>query len=291
MNMHNFRSIKKIIKARKTTEGAGVILYRAIGFDDPYLGDPFLLFDDFRSDNPADFVKGFPWHPHRGIETITYVLKGDVEHEDSLGNKGKIGAGDIQWMTAGSGIYHQEMPLGDDSGKMHGFQLWANLPQKNKMTAPKYMGVVSSDIPEVKKENGVCIKIIAGSYDGVRGPIHDAEIAPEYFDITLPQGLEYIQKTIVGHRVMFYVYEGSGYIETLESGAALQKRIENKNMVLFEDGENIKIGTNDSGLRFLMISGKPLNEPIAWYGPIVMNTDEELRIAYEELEKGTFVKG
>ena len=288
--MSNFRSIKKIIVTRKTIEGAGVILNRAIGFDDPYQYDPFLLFDDFRSDKPRDFIKGFPWHPHRGIETITYVLKGDVEHEDSLGNKGKIGEGDIQWMTAGSGIYHQEMPLGDLSGKMYGFQLWANLPKKNKMINPKYRGIIAKDIPEVTKENGIIIKIIAGSYEGISGPIKDVVINPEYFDITIPKGIEHIQDTIKDYCVMFYIFEGAGYIETLIDGSVEHKKIENRNMILFEEGEKIKIIAGETDLRFLMISGKPINEPIAWYGPIVMNTDEEIKTAYDELQKGTFVK-
>jgi len=288
--MNEYRSVKKIMRARRTKEGAGVVLNRAIGFGDPYECDPFLLFDDFSSDDPDDFVKGFPWHPHRGIETITYVLKGEVEHEDSLGNKGKIGKGDIQWMTAGSGIYHQEMPLGDGSGKMQGFQLWANLPKKHKMTTPKYRGVLSKDLPEIRKENGTTVRVIAGRYDDVTGPVKDVVIDPEYFDIAIPQGIEYVQGTTPGHRVLFYVYGGTGYIETSLKGSVKKEKIESRNMVLFGDGERIKIAAGDSELRFLMISGRPINEPIAWYGPIVMNTDEELRAAYDELQKGTFVK-
>ncbi|MBN2511259.1 MAG: pirin family protein [Spirochaetales bacterium] len=288
--MKSVRRVKKIVKARKTMEGAGVILNRAIGFDDPYQYDPFLLFDDFRSDNPEDFMKGFPWHPHRGIETITYVLKGQVEHEDSLGNKGIIGEGDIQWMTAGSGIYHQEMPLPDPSGKMYGFQLWANLPQKDKMMPPKYRDITAEDIPVVKQDNGVSIKIIAGTLEGIRGPVSDVTISPEYFDITIPPGTDYIRNTVKGHRLLLYVFEGSGYIETPENGSVNQVKIENRNMIIFEDGEQMKITTRDGEARLLLFSGKPINEPIAWYGPIVMNTDEELRIAYDELQKGTFIK-
>ena len=288
--MDNLRNIKKIIRARKTSEGAGVIINRAIGFDDPDLYDPFLLLDDFRSDNPIDFIKGFPWHPHRGIETITYVLKGNIQHEDSLGNKGTIEEGDIQWMTAGSGVYHQEMPLGDNTGRMYGFQLWANLPKKDKMIAPMYREVLSKDIPDVKKENGVCIKIIAGNYEGICGPIKEVVINPEYFDITIPKDIEYIQETIPGYKVMFYVFEGTGFIETINKGLVNREKIENRNLVLFDEGEKIKVVTSDRELRFLMISGKPINEPIAWYGPIVMNTEKELEIAYSELQKGTFVK-
>jgi redox-sensitive bicupin YhaK (pirin superfamily) len=288
--MDKVRNIKKIIKAHKTMEGAGVLLHRAIGFDDPYQYDPFLLFDDFRSDTPADFIKGFPWHPHRGIETITYVIKGDVTHEDSLGNKGTIGEGDVQWMTAGSGIYHQEMPLGDGSGRMYGFQLWANLPKKQKMIDPKYRGVLSKDIPEAKRADGINIKVIAGDYEGVKGPIGDIAIDPEYYDIAIPKDTEYIQRTIQGNTVLFYVFEGNGYIESSMDGSLKSVKVENRNMVFFDDGQSVKIRTLDSGIRFLMISGKPLHEPIAWHGPIVMNTDQELRIAYDELEKGTFVK-
>jgi quercetin 2,3-dioxygenase len=288
--MGDLRSVKKIIKARETVEGAGVLLHRAIGFDDPYQYDPFLLFDDFRSDTPDDFIKGFPWHPHRGIETITYVIKGDVTHEDSLGNKGTIGEGDVQWMTAGSGIYHQEMPLGDGSGRMYGFQLWANLPKIQKMIDPKYRGVLSKDIPVIKRADGINVKVIAGDYEGIKGRIEDIAINPEYYDIAIPKDTEYIQRTIQGNTVLFYIFEGSGYIETSMDGSIKHHKIENMNMVLFDDGQSVKIKTLDSGIRFLMISGKPIHEPIAWHGPIVMNTDQELQTAYDELRMGTFVK-
>jgi quercetin 2,3-dioxygenase len=291
--MRKYRKSKKIVKAHKTIEGAGVHLQRAIGFEDPYQYDPFLLLDDFRSDEPRDYVKGFPWHPHRGIETITYVLAGDIEHGDSLGNKGVIRAGDIQWMTAGSGIFHQEMPHGTDGGAMYGFQLWANLPAEYKMMPPRYRGINAKDIPEIKKDDGIIIKVIAGSYEGIIGPVTDVVTSPEYYDIFIPAGLEYNQETREGDTVIFYVFDGNGYIEVPaeeDEGARKYERVENRNLVLFGDGDCIKIKTKESGMRLLMISGKPINEPIAWYGPIVMNTEEELKIAYAELENGTFVK-
>ncbi len=288
--MKKYRNIKKLVKAHATLEGAGVHLRRAIGFDAPGQYDPFLLLDDFRSDTPADYIKGFPWHPHRGIETITYVLKGEVTHEDSLGNKGVIGAGDIQWMTAGSGIYHQEMPQGDKNGAMYGFQLWANLPAKYKMMDPRYRGIRAADIPEIKKPDGSVIKVITGTYEDVQGAITDVVTSPGYYDIFIPRGQEYELKTETGDTVIWYIFEEDGYIENSVSGNGKVQKAENGNLVLFEDGERIKIKTEEKPIRFLMISGKPIKEPIAWYGPIVMNTDEELRTAYDELEKGTFVK-
>lgn len=288
--MKKCRNIKKLVKAHATLEGAGVHLRRAIGFDAPGQYDPFLLLDDFRSDTPADYIKGFPWHPHRGIETITYVLKGEITHEDSLGNKGVIGAGDIQWMTAGSGIYHQEMPQGDKNGAMYGFQLWANLPAKYKMMDPRYRGILAADIPEIKKSDGSVIKVIAGTYEGTQGAITDVVTSPGYYDIFIPQGQEYELKTETGDTVIWYIFEGDGYIENSDSGNGKVQKAENGNLVLFEDGEYIKIKTEEKPIRFLMMTGKPIKEPVAWYGPIVMNTDEELRTAYDELEKGTFVK-
>lgn len=287
-----YRNIQKIVRARATIEGAGVHLQRAIGFDDPYQYDPFLLLDDFRSDTRADYIKGFPWHPHRGIETITYVLKGRITHGDSIGNKGTIGAGDIQWMTAGSGIYHQEMPEGDSDGAMYGFQLWANLPAKDKMMDPRYRGFTANDIPEVKRDDGTVVKVIAGTYDGITGPVTDVVTAPEYYDIFIPQGKEYIQKTKKGSTVIFYVFDGDAYIETAAEGTGGRKeeKVQNRNLVLFADGDSVKITTKEHPVRFLMMSGMPIKEPIAWYGPIVMNSEAELRTAYNELEEGTFVK-
>jgi redox-sensitive bicupin YhaK (pirin superfamily) len=291
--MPTYRNIRKIVQAHPVIEGAGVHLQRAIGFDDPYQYDPFLLLDDFRSDTPADYIKGFPWHPHRGIETITYVLKGKVTHEDSLGNKGAIGAGDIQWMTAGSGIYHQEMPEGSPDGAMYGFQLWANLPAKDKMMSPRYRGFTAADIPEAKKDDGTVVKIIAGTYEGISGPVTDVVTSPEYYDISIPQGKDYIQKTKKGTTVIFYVFDGDAYIETgakENDGGQKEEKIQNRNLILFEDGDAVKIRTKEHPVRFLMMSGTPIKERIAWYGPIVMNTDEELETALGELEKGTFIK-
>ena len=290
--MNENRRIKKVIKSKPTLEGAGVHLNRAIGFDNPYEYDPFLLFDDFSSDNPDNYIKGFPWHPHRGIETITYILAGSVEHKDSIGNEGRISEGDMQWMTAGSGIYHQEMPTGDKKGLLQGFQLWANLPSANKMMPPRYRDIKSSMIPVIKKENGIEIRVIAGEYDGIAGPVKDVVIAPEYFDILIPPGRTYIQKTERGRAVFAYVIEGSGIFckQTDSPGINNKNTIGNMNLVSFEDGDYIEITAIETSLRILVISGQPINEEIAWYGPIVMNTKEELNTAFSELEKGTFIK-
>jgi quercetin 2,3-dioxygenase len=290
--MPSYRNIRKIVKAHPVTEGAGVHLQRAIGFDDPYQYDPFLLLDDFRSDTPSDYIKGFPWHPHRGIETITYVLKGNVTHEDSLGNRGTIGAGDIQWMTAGSGIYHQEMPEGSSDGAMYGFQLWANLPAKDKMMPPRYRGFTAADIPGVTKDDGTVVKVIAGTYEGLTGPVTDVVTSPEYYDISIPPEKDVIQKTKKGTTVIFYVFDGEAYIGTgaAENGNGREEKVQNRNLILFEDGDDIKIRTKEQPVRFLMMSGTPIKERIAWYGPIVMNTDEELETAFRELEDGSFVK-
>ncbi len=296
------RHIRKVVKSRATIEGAGVRLHRAIGFGDPQLYDPFLLLDDFRSDKPEDYRKGFPWHPHRGMETITYVLQGDVEHKDSLDNSGVISSGDVQWMTAGSGIIHQEMPKGDAQGAMYGFQLWANLPAASKMMDPRYRGIVSADIPEVKEPNGTKIKVIAGKVGGVTGPVRDVVTAPEYLDVTVPAGGAFTHATPRGHTVFAYVIggkgvfckqkdpysyeaEGAGYFD-MERGPLLG----DGHLVLFDDGDTVTIGAEQESVRFLLISGKPIREPIAWYGPIVMNTQEELRIAFDELDRGTFIK-
>ena len=296
------RQVQKVIKSRPTVEGAGVHLHRAIGFHEPKLYDPFLLLDDFRSDVPAEYLKGFPWHPHRGIETITYVLRGDVEHGDSLGNSGVISSGDVQWMTAGSGIIHQEMPKGDAQGSMHGFQLWANLPAANKMMDPRYRGVTSAEIPEVTGQSGARIKIIAGQVSGVIGPVSDVVTDPEYLDVTVPAGSTLTRATPRGHTVFAYVIggrgafcqqkdpysyeaEGANYFD-MERGSLIGDR----HLVLFGDGDLISVTTEDDPVRFLLISGRPIRESLAWYGPIVMNTQEELRIAFEELRRGTFIK-
>ena len=296
------RKIRKVIKSKPTIEGAGVHLKRAFGFSDVPALDPFLLLDDFRSNDPLHYIKGFPWHPHRGIETITYVLHGDVEHGDSMGNKGVIGSGDVQWMTAGSGIIHQEMPKGDEKGRMWGFQLWANLPASQKMMNPRYRDVKSSQIPEVSPGNGIIIKVICGEVKGTGGPVRDIVIDPEYLDFTVPAGSEVIHPTKPGHTVFAYVIGGKAYFCREKNPFTYEREganyfdiqrdpfVSNENLVLFDDGDQVVVVTEDEPVRFLLISGKPLGEPVAWYGPIVMNTQEELRIAFEEYRKGTFIK-
>ncbi len=300
--MTDYRKIKRVFRSRATLEGAGVHLKRAFGFHEVKMFDPFLLLDDFRSNNPEQYLKGFPWHPHRGIETITYVLKGDVEHGDSMGNKGIINAGDVQWMTAGSGIIHQEMPKGDQSGGMFGFQLWANLPKTHKMMDPRYQEVKSGQFPTVTRENGTRIKVVAGEIEGVKGPVNDIVITPQYLDVELPANASFTLPTVKGHKVIAYVIDGKGYftrekdlftyeIEGTDGAASESSRIiGNESLILFGDGEAVEVTTADEPLRFLLFSGKPIGEPIAWYGPIVMNHEGELRTAFEELERGTFVK-
>jgi hypothetical protein len=300
--MRKNRKIRKVIKSKPTIEGAGVHLKRAFGFSEVPAFDPFLLLDDFRSDDPRYYIKGFPWHPHRGIETITYVLRGDVEHGDSMGNKGVIGSGDVQWMTAGSGIIHQEMPKGDDKGLMWGFQLWANLPSSQKMMNPRYRDVKDSQIPEMSMANGVTIRIICGDIKGTKGPVRDIVIDPEYLDFTVPAGSEVIHPTKSGHTVFGYVIGGKAYFCREKNPFTYDMEGENYfdfqrnpfvtdgNLVLFDDGEQVVVSTENEPVRFLLISGKPLGEPVAWYGPIVMNTQEELRIAFEEYQNGTFIK-
>jgi len=300
--MPAIRKIRKVLKSKPTIEGAGVHLKRVFGFSEVPLFDPFLLLDDFRSDNPVHYAKGFPWHPHRGIETITYVLDGDVEHGDSLGNKGVIGPGDVQWMTAGSGIIHQEMPKGDVNGKMSGFQLWANLASREKMIDPRYRGLASKEIPQVKLPNGATIKVICGEVSGVKGPVENIVIDPEYIDVTLPAHSEYRHRTQKGHTVFAYIIDGQGYFcrekdpFTYEAAGRnyfdLQREpfVGNGTSVLFDDGDEVMVYTEAHQVRFLLISGKPLGEPVAWYGPIVMNSQEELRTAFDEYRQGTFIK-
>ncbi len=279
------RKIKKISTSIPTLEGAGVHLHRAFGHNDIPQFDPFLLFDDFRSDRPEHYKKGFPWHPHRGIETITYVLKGDVEHGDSLGNKGDISSGDVQWMTAGSGIIHQEMPKGDSEGKMEGFQLWANLPAVDKMMLPRYRDIKSMQIPTVTLESGATIKLICGKIGDVQGPVTDVMIAPEYLDVTVPAHRTFVHPTPKGHTVFAYVHGGSGRFDD-----ALDQLLGNRSLVLYDQGEQVSITAGDEGLSFLLVAGKPLNEPVAWGGPIVMNTQAELQLAFDEFQNGTFIK-
>jgi redox-sensitive bicupin YhaK (pirin superfamily) len=300
--MNAARKIKKIFKSKQTIEGAGVHLKRAFGSSEAGQFDPFLLLDDFRSENPNHYNKGFPWHPHRGIETITYILQGKVEHGDSLGNKGVIDAGDVQWMTAGSGIIHQEMPKGDASGRMEGFQLWANLPAAEKMMSPRYRDVKSNDIPVITLENDVQIKIICGTVNKIHGPVQDIMIDPEYLDITVPAHTVYEHPVKPGHTVFAYVIAGQGYLCKEKKPFIYEAEGENSfdmetdplasngTLILFEDGRSVHIETGDASIRFLLISGKPLNEPIAWHGPIVMNNQAELQLAFDEYRAGTFLK-
>lgn len=296
------RKIKKILKSKPTIEGAGVHLKRAFGYYHVPQFDPFLMLDDFRSDNPDHYLPGFPWHPHRGIETITYVVQGNVEHGDSMGNKGVISPGDVQWMTAGSGVIHQEMPKGDNKGFMGGFQLWANLPAKQKMMDPRYRDVKKQTIPEVKRKDGTVIKVICGKVDGVQGPVRDIVIDPEYLDVSVPANTLFIHHVKPDHTVFAYVFDGEAYFDKGKNSFAYEvegvnyfdfKReclIGSESVVLYEQGDEINITAKDKPVRFLLISGKPLKEPVAWYGPIVMNTQEELEAAFEEYNNGTFVK-
>ena len=300
--MDKTRKIRKVVKGRPVLEGAGVRLKRLFGFNKGTEFDPFLLLDDFRAEDPSDYLKGFPWHPHRGIETITYILDGRVEHGDSMGNQGVIGPGDVQWMTAGSGIIHQEMPKGDETGRMGGFQLWANLPASHKMMAPRYRDVKSSQIPTVSAANGATIRIICGEVNGTGGPVRDIVTDPEYLDVTVPAGTEFTHRTRPGHTVFAYVIGGRGRFcrETNPFSYEVEGRnyfdIERNpfaadgDLVLFTDGEEIAVATETEPVRFLLMAGKPIGEPVAWYGPIVMNTQEELRIAFEEYKNGTFIK-
>jgi quercetin 2,3-dioxygenase len=300
--MGKSRRIRKVIKSKPTIEGAGVHLKRAFGFSEVPGFDPFLLLDDFRANEARYYIQGFPWHPHRGIETITYVLRGDVEHGDSMGNTGVIGSGDVQWMTAGSGIIHQEMPKGDGQGHMWGFQLWANLPAAHKMMSPRYRDVKTEQIPVVSVGGGATVRVICGEIAGVRGPVQDIVIDPQYLDVTVPAGSEYRHPTKPGHTVLAYVIggkacfcrekqpftyevEGANYFDMQR-----EPLVANENLVWFEDGDHVLIAAEDEAARLLLVSGKPIGEPVAWYGPIVMNTQEELRIAFEEYHRGTFIK-
>lgn len=297
------RFIKKIWKSEPTVEGAGVHLKRAFGFQEIPLLDPFLLLDDFRSENPAEYKAGFPWHPHRGMETITYVLDGDVEHADSMGNKGEISSGDVQWMTAGSGIIHQEMPKGNAQGEMLGFQLWANLPAHLKMMEPRYRGIKHNQIPVIAMPDGVKIRIISGTVNGIQGPVQDIVTDPEYLDITLPAGKTFTHTVKENHNVFAYIIDGEAYFDAARVPFAHDAvgynyfdmkppcTCTDGTLVLYDrGGSNISVTTDKHSVRFLLVSGKPLNEPIAWYGPIVMNTHAELRTAFQEYQDGNFVK-
>jgi len=299
-------SIRPILEqrpAQPTMEGAGVKLHRAFGFHDPSELDPFLLFDDFRNDRAEDFEKGFPWHPHRGIETITYVLDGTVAHADSLGNTGDLNAGDVQWMTAGSGIMHQEMPRGNADGRMHGFQLWANLPGSMKMTAPRYQDVESKDIPTVVDDDGTSVRVIVGDFWGKKGPVDGIAADPQYLDISVPAGVRKSFKVDTYRRAFAYVFAGSGNFRdaSAPAGVLLEKEVMgeevnirdmsgDRTLIRFGSGDEVTVQAGEQGIRFLLISGAPLEEPVAWHGPIVMNTKDEIRQAMRDLNNGTFIK-
>ena len=300
--MAKTRKVLKVLKSQPTLEGAGVHLRRGFGFREVPMFDPFLLFDDFRQDDQAKFLPGFPWHPHRGIETITYMLRGTAEHGDSLGNKGVIGPGDVQWMTAGNGIIHQEMPKGDKDGRMGGFQLWANLPASQKMMDPRYRDVRSADIPEVALPGGTTVRIIAGQVGKARGPVGDIVIDPEYLDVSVPAGASFSHPTKPGHTVVAYVIEGQGCFAGGERAPSYDfepasyfdleraPTLGNYSVILFDDGDRVEVPASDATVRFLLFSGRPLREPVAWQGPIVMNTQEELRTAFREFRSGTFIR-
>jgi redox-sensitive bicupin YhaK (pirin superfamily) len=290
-------------KAQPTLEGAGVHLHRAFGFQDPSELDPFLLFDDFRNDIPEHYLRGFPWHPHRGIETITYVLAGEVDHGDSLGNTGTLGAGDVQWMTAGSGILHQEMPRGNAKGQMHGFQLWANLPGALKMTAPRYQDVKGKDIPEVIDDDGTKVRVIVGEFWGKRGPVDGIAADPQYLDISVPPGVRKSFKVDTYRRAFAYVFAGSGAFADASqpTGVLLEKEVMgeevnirdmsgDRTLIRFGTGDEVTVQAGEEGVRFLLISGAPLQEPVAWHGPIVMNTQAEIQQAMRDLRNGTFIR-
>jgi redox-sensitive bicupin YhaK (pirin superfamily) len=300
--MSTVRKIQRVWKSRPTIEGAGVHLKRAFGYYQVPPLDPFLLLDDFRSNKPGDYLRGFPWHPHRGIETITYVLSGEVEHGDSLGNGGVIHPGDVQWMTAGSGIIHQEMPKGDEKGAMGGFQLWANLPASHKMMNPRYRDVKNQQIPEISFKNGVKVKIICGEASGTQGPVQDIITDPEYLDVTVPAGITFIHPVKWGQKVFAYVIEGEGYFDQSRDSYSHEvigtndfdfKRsciCGNEAIILYGDGDEVFVTSEKNGVRFLLVSGKPIGEPVAWYGPIVMNTQEELSLAFEEYHNRKFIR-
>jgi len=299
----SIRPVTSSTAAVPTLEGAGVKLHRAFGFHDPTMLDPFLLFDDFRNEHPDDFIQGFPWHPHRGIETITYVLNGTVEHGDSLGNEGTLGAGDVQWMTAGSGILHQEMPKGNAQGQMHGFQLWANLPGSLKMSTPRYQDVQGTEIPEVIDDDGTRVKIIIGEFWGQKGPVDGIAADPQYLDIYVPAGVRKVFKVDTYRRAFAYVFDGSGSFRDASKpqGVLLEKEVMgeevnirdlsgDRTLVQFGTGDEVTVQAGETGIRFLLISGAPIEEPVAWHGPIVMNTKDELREAMRDLRNNTFIK-
>jgi redox-sensitive bicupin YhaK (pirin superfamily) len=298
----SIRPVKRVAQSQPTLEGAGVQLRRAFGFGNTSDFDPFLLLDDFRNDDPSAYRAGFPWHPHRGIETITYLLAGTVEHGDSLGNQGRLGTGDVQWMTAGRGIFHQEMPQGDPQGRMHGFQLWANLPASLKMTAPRYQDIASADIPEVTDDDGTRARIICGTFWGKTGPVEGVAADPRFLDVSVPPGVRRRLPVEAGRHAFAYVFKGSGAFrdasepraiatEQVGTPSAEPASVGDRSLVLFDGGDEIAVQAGDAGIRFLLVSGTPLEEPVAWRGPIVMNTNDELAEAYHELREGTFIRG
>jgi redox-sensitive bicupin YhaK (pirin superfamily) len=297
------RAVKSIVTSKPTTEGAGVKLRRAFGFGNTSEFDPFLLLDDFRNDRPDDYRAGFPWHPHRGIETITYVLAGSVEHGDSFGNRGNLESGDVQWMTAGRGIMHQEMPQGDAAGRMHGFQLWANLPSSLKMTAPRYQDIKGAEIPEVVDDDGTRVRIVCGDFWGRRGPVEGVAADPRYLDISVPPGKRKTLPVETERHAFAYVFEGSGDFRAASkpfgvltektdgvNESVVREQTGNRSLVLFDRGDEVTVQAGEAGIRFLLVSGKPIEEPVAWYGPIVMNNEAELQQAFAELRNGTFIK-
>jgi quercetin 2,3-dioxygenase len=298
----SLRPVKRLLRSKPTLEGAGVHLRRAFGFGATSDFDPFLLLDDFRNDIPEDYLAGFPWHPHRGIETITYVLAGTVEHGDSMGNHGAIGPGDVQWMTAGSGIIHQEMPKGDELGRMHGFQLWGNLPSSLKMTAPRYQEVKAPEIPERKDDDGTEVRVVCGDFWGMKGPVEGIAADPIYLDVSVPAGRRKTLAVETTRHAFAYVFGGTGKfcnasgplsVPTESVGwldTAPPSHADNRSLILFDQGDEVEVEAGPDGIRFLLVSGKPLQEPVAWYGPIVMNTQGQLRQAFQELEAGTFLK-
>lgn len=298
-----FRPVVATSQSQPAMEGAGVHLHRVFGFDDPSLTDPFLMMDDFRNDDPRMYSKGFPWHPHRGIETITYVLEGEVEHADSLGNRGILGPGSIQWMTAGSGIVHQEMPLGDAKGQMHGFQLWANLPRDLKMTTPRYQDIGATDLPVEVDDDGTVVKVLIGSFWGKKSPVDGIAANPMLLDISVPARRRKTFKVNTRANALAYVFAGSGQFRDASDPIGIQVEKEyhgqemafrdqsgNRTLVRFGSGDEITVQAGDEGVRFLLMTGRPIQEPVAWHGPIVMNTQAELRLAFDELNKGTFIK-
>jgi hypothetical protein len=302
----SIRPIRSLVKATPTIEGAGVKLRRAFGFGNTGDYDPFLLLDDFRNERPEDYLAGFPWHPHRGIETITYVLSGTVDHGDSMGNAGTIGAGDVQWMTAGRGIIHQEMPKGDDTGRMHGFQLWANLPASLKMTTPRYQEIKAVNIPEVVEDDGTRVRVVCGSFWGTNGPVNQVAAEPQYLDVWVPPERTRSLPVETTRHAFAYVFQGSGSFANAsgpqpvatepvgvrgeQAGPTQREFADDRSLVLFDSGDEVTVHAGPNGVRFLLVSGRPLGEPVAWYGPIVMNTEEELRLAFEQLRDGTFLK-